>query len=265
MSGDDLRRRLAAGRLGAHARRVGRRCPPASPRRPGSDRVPLRLLRLGHAARPARRRLPDAGRDGRGRRAGCARPAPRRRSWSTPTRATATRSTCAHRRAVGAGRCRRACSSRTRSGRSAAATWPASRWCRGRSGWPSCAPRSTTAHAPPRHGPHRRPRRRSASTRRSSGPGWRATSGVDALFVEAPESVAELERIARAAARHHPRRQHGRDGSDAAADAGGAGRPRVHADRVAAHRAVRDGASRSAPRSTSCGRRARCATTSTGW
>ena len=89
--------------------------------------------------------------------------------------------------------------------------------------------------------------------------------GVDAVFVEAPESVAELERIAARAARHHARRQHGRDRSDPAAHAGRAGRARVHADRVAAVRAVRDGQGRSAPRSTSCRRRARCATTSTGW
>ena len=39
---------------------------------------------------------------------------------------------------------------------------------------------------------------RSASTRRSSGRGWRRDTGVDALFVEAPESVAELEAIAAA-------------------------------------------------------------------
>ena len=65
--------------------------------------------------------------------------------------------------------------------------------------------------------------------------------GVDALFVEAPESVAELERIAERLARHHARRQHGRDGSDPTADAGRAGRSRLHVDRLTAHRAVRDG------------------------
>ena len=45
--------------------------------------------------------------------------------------------------------------------------------------------------------PHRRARRRSGSTRRSSGPTATPPAGADVIFVEAPQGVDEIERIAR--------------------------------------------------------------------
>jgi 2-methylisocitrate lyase-like PEP mutase family enzyme len=56
-----------------------------------------------------------------------------------------------------------------------------------------------------------------------------ADVGVDALFVEAPQSMAELEQIARALTPvgATPRRQHDREGPDTAADAGRTARPRI--------------------------------------
>ena len=184
-----------------------------------------------------------------GRRAGCARPAPRRRSWSTPTPATATRST----------------SSRTvelweQAGASGMfledQVWP--KRCghmAGKQVVPSgglagqAARRRRPPHAPPRHGPHRRPRRgrpRRGARAGPDGPRRRASTRCSS---RRPSRSPSSRRIAARAARHHARRQHGRDGPDPAADAGRAGRPRVHADRVAAHRAVRRWSRRSATRS----------------
>ena len=62
-----------------------------------------------------------------------------------------------------------------------------------------------------------------------------ADLGVDALFVEAPQSMAELEQIARelVAVRIAPRRQHDREGPDALVDAGRTARPRLLAHRHA--------------------------------
>ena len=139
------------------------------------DRVPVRLLRLGHAARPARRRLPHAGRDGRRRGP---RRAPRRPGpwwWSTPTPATATRSTWPAPSSCGSRPVRPACSSRTRSGRSAAVTWPASRWCDREEWLAKLRGRGRPSDPPARHGPDRRPRRGRPRRGASSGPGWPAT------------------------------------------------------------------------------------------
>ncbi len=100
--------------------------------------------------------------------------------------------------AVGVGRRRRRRSWRIRCGRSAAATWPASRSCRVTSGWPSCGPLLAPSHAPPRHRPHRRPGAARARRGDRAGPAA-ADLGVDAVFVEAPESVDELARDRREA------------------------------------------------------------------
>ena len=61
-----------------------------------------------------------------------------------------------------------------------------------------------------------------------------ADLGVDAVFVEAPESIARARADRRRPAGRHPRGQHGRVGSHAAAHAGRAARPRLRPDRVAA-------------------------------
>ena len=161
--------------------------------------------------------------------------APRRWSWSTPTRATATRSTwCAP----------------SSCGRQAGASgmfledqvWPkrcghmAGKQVVPRDEWLAKLPRRRRpAHAPPRHGPHRRPRRRRPRRGDRAGPdgarhgrrrGVRRGARVDRRARAIAAALPDITLVANMVETGRtplltPRR---------------AGRPRLHADRVAARR-----------------------------
>ena len=111
-----------------------------------------------------------------------------------------------------------AASSRTRCGRSAAATWRASASCRSRSTCRSCAAARATAAAPAsRHRAHRRARRRGPRRGHSRARARSPRHGADAVFVEAPRVGGRDG--ARAGGRPRARaagREHGRAGEDAA-------------------------------------------------
>ena len=189
----------------------------------------------------------------------------RRWSWSTPTPATATRSTPCARSSCGSRPGRPASSSRTRSGRSGAGTWPASRSCAADE-WLAKL-RAACDHRDRLHVTARTDARAAVGLDEAIERARMARdAGVDAVFVEAPESDRRARGDRRGAAGRHPRGQHGRDGQDAAAHAGRAGRPRLHADRVAARRCCSPPRRRCASSlGDRCAARARCATTSTSW
>ena len=219
------------------------RCRPRWPGRPGFDTVFVSgFCGQRHAAGRARHRLAHPDRDGRGR--ATHRSAPRRTStwWSTPTPATATRSnTDPYRRPVGAGR---------RGGHLhrgpgvAEALRAHGRQAGDRplpTGWRSCAPRVTTDTS--LHVTARTDARAAIGLDEAIERARMARDcGVDAVFVEAPESIDEMVAHRRSHPRRHPGRQHGRARSHAAAHACRAGRPRLPADRVAVVGAVPGGA-----------------------
>ena len=196
MDGDAIRGRLAAGETVVMAGCFDALSAKLAARRRLRDDVPVGLRHRGDAARPARLRLPHADGDGRGRSPGVRR---RARGGGHRRRRHRLRQPAQHHphgRALRARRRGRASSSRTRCGRRSAGTWPAS----GR------APRGLAGEAAGR-ARRARPALRHARTDARAAVGldeacerarMAADLGVDAIFVEAPESLEEMEAIAAA-------------------------------------------------------------------
>ena len=223
-------------------------------------RVPLRLRHVGDAARRARLRAAHADRGARDARGSVVRrgavPGDRRHRHRLRRR----RSTSSARWRSCSAWAPRAASSRTRSGRSAAATWRASASSpleeylpklRGRAARARRAPRFTSPRAPT-------PAPSPGSTRPSGAPARSPRRAPTRVFVEAPESVDEMDARARGRARARAAgREHGRAGEDAAAH-------RRASSRAAGYRADRRaGGRRCWRRPTRCARLYACAARAT--